>query len=113
VAVPPLRERIPDIPEIAEYLLPQIASEHPDAPQQLMSYSFPGDVRELRNLLDSDEHPGLFYRRLFRMRRTRNPVFPYLMERRCRKNIPYAVRLHPGGEGSLRLHVVQNFGRGF
>ena len=60
VAVPPLRERITDIPEIAEYLLHQIASDlkttkrtlHPDALQQLMSYSFPGNVRELRNLLE-------------------------------------------------------------
>jgi two-component system response regulator HydG len=60
VSVPPLRERITDIPEIAEYLLHQIASDlkttkralHPDALQQLMSYSFPGNVRELRNLLE-------------------------------------------------------------
>jgi DNA-binding NtrC family response regulator len=60
VAVPPLRERITDIPEISEYLLHQIASDlkttkrtlHPDALQQLMSYSFPGNVRELRNLLE-------------------------------------------------------------
>src|ERR1700756_2913175 len=60
VAVPPLRERITDIPEIAEYLLHLIASDlkttrrtlHPDALQQLMSYSFPGNVRELRNLLE-------------------------------------------------------------
>jgi transcriptional regulator with GAF, ATPase, and Fis domain len=60
VAVPPLRERITDIPEIAEYLLHQIASDlkttkralYPDALQQLMSYGFPGNVRELRNLLE-------------------------------------------------------------
>jgi DNA-binding NtrC family response regulator len=60
IAVPPLRDRITDIPEIAEYLLHQITSDlkttkrtlHPDALQQLMSYSFPGNVRELRNLLE-------------------------------------------------------------
>ena len=60
IAVPPLRERITDIPEIAEYLLREITSDlkttkrtlHPDALQQLMSYSFPGNVRELRNLLE-------------------------------------------------------------
>jgi DNA-binding NtrC family response regulator len=60
IAVPPLRERITDIPEIAEYLLREIISDlkttrrtlHPDALQQLMSYSFPGNVRELRNLLE-------------------------------------------------------------
>jgi DNA-binding NtrC family response regulator len=41
-------------------LLREITSElktarrtlHPDALQQLMSYSFPGNVRELRNLLE-------------------------------------------------------------
>ncbi len=60
IEVPPLRERTIDIPEIAEYLLRQITSDlkttrrtlHPDALQQLMSYSFPGNVRELRNLLE-------------------------------------------------------------
>jgi DNA-binding NtrC family response regulator len=60
IAVPPLRERVTDIPEIAEHLLREITSElktarrtlHPDALQQLMSYSFPGNVRELRNLLE-------------------------------------------------------------
>src|SRR5579883_307598 len=58
--VPPLRERIADIPEIAQYLLHQIANDlkiaprvlHPDAEQQLMAYNFPGNVRELRNLLE-------------------------------------------------------------
>jgi two-component system response regulator PilR (NtrC family) len=60
IEVPPLRERLADIPEIAEYLLRQITSDlktarrslHPDALQQLMSYSFPGNIRELRNLLE-------------------------------------------------------------
>ena len=60
ITVPPLRERIEDIPEISEYLLQQIARElkmprkrlHTDALQQLMSYSFPGNIRELRNLLE-------------------------------------------------------------
>ncbi|QNI35793.1 sigma-54-dependent transcriptional regulator [Edaphobacter albus] len=60
IEVPPLRERVMDIPEIAEYLLRQITSDlktaartlHPDALQQLMSYNFPGNVRELRNLLE-------------------------------------------------------------
>lgn len=60
ITVPPLRERTEDIPEISEFLLQQIARElkmprkrlHPDALQQLMSYSFPGNVRELRNLLE-------------------------------------------------------------
>lgn len=60
ITVPPLRQRTEDIPEIAEVLLQQIARElkmpkkrlHPDALQQLTSYPFPGNVRELRNLLE-------------------------------------------------------------
>lgn len=60
ITVPPLRERTEDIPEIAEALLRQIARElkmprkslHADALQQLMCYRFPGNVRELRNLLE-------------------------------------------------------------
>jgi len=60
ILVPPLRERTADIPEIAQYLLHQIANDlktpkrtlHPDAVQQLMAYNFPGNVRELRNLLE-------------------------------------------------------------
>ncbi|WP_260706610.1 sigma-54-dependent transcriptional regulator [Edaphobacter flagellatus] len=60
IEVPPLRHRTADIPEIAGHLLRQIASDlktttrtlHPDAMQQLRSYSFPGNVRELRNLLE-------------------------------------------------------------
>jgi DNA-binding NtrC family response regulator len=60
ILVPPLRERAEDIPELAEYLLRRIASElkisrrslHPDVLRQLMNYSFPGNIRELRNLLE-------------------------------------------------------------
>jgi two-component system response regulator HydG len=58
--VPPLRERSEDLLEIADYLLQQICSElktarrtlHADAIQQLLQYSFPGNIRELRNLLE-------------------------------------------------------------
>ena len=60
VEVPPLRERTPDIPLLTEFFLQQISSElkvapqtlEADALQQLMGYSFPGNVRELRNLLE-------------------------------------------------------------
>jgi transcriptional regulator with GAF, ATPase, and Fis domain len=60
IMVPPLRERAEDIPELADHLLKRIASElkisrrslHPDVLQQLMTYSFPGNIRELRNLLE-------------------------------------------------------------
>src|SRR6202011_4681814 len=60
IETPPLRERAEDIPELADYLLGQIASElkvpkrtlGPDALAQLRSYKYPGNIRELRNLLE-------------------------------------------------------------
>src|SRR5246500_869075 len=60
IMVPPLRERAEDIPEIVDHLLRRIESElkisrrslHPDVLQQLMDYPFPGNIRELRNLLE-------------------------------------------------------------
>ncbi|HNA29393.1 MAG TPA: sigma 54-interacting transcriptional regulator [Thiobacillaceae bacterium] len=58
VALPPLRERREDIPALAEVLLERMARPgqapcHLDrsAAQRLKRYDFPGNVRELRNLL--------------------------------------------------------------
>jgi DNA-binding NtrC family response regulator len=58
--VPPLRERVEDIPVIAEHVLRAIATDlgrpeaclEPDAMHLLCSYSWPGNVRELRNVLE-------------------------------------------------------------
>ncbi len=60
IEVPPLRERAEDIPELSQHLLGQIATELKSARrsltgaalQRMMQYSFPGNVRELRNLLE-------------------------------------------------------------
>lgn len=60
IGVPPLRERPEDIPELTEHLLGQIATElktvrrtlAPRVLERMMRYSFPGNVRELRNLLE-------------------------------------------------------------
>jgi len=58
--VPSLRERIEDVPELAEVLLARIArdegNEKPrlekSAIEALCNYSFPGNVRELENMLE-------------------------------------------------------------
>ena len=60
IELPPLRERREDIPEIAAYLLRRCAAEHkkeivglsPDAMRALDAYDFPGNVRELENVVE-------------------------------------------------------------
>ncbi len=60
IGVPPLRERIGDVPAICNVVIERIAQDAgvspppaltPDALQHLLRYSFPGNVRELENLL--------------------------------------------------------------
>ncbi len=60
IAVPPLRERMADLPAICQAVLARIARDAgvtplpilmPDALDQLQRYPFPGNVRELENLL--------------------------------------------------------------
>jgi two-component system response regulator PilR (NtrC family) len=58
--VPPLRERSEDIPMLAVHVLKKIALNHgvkcpeltPAAQTALQNYSFPGNVRELENILE-------------------------------------------------------------
>jgi two-component system response regulator PilR (NtrC family) len=58
--VPPLRDRREDVPELAKYFLERCAREHgkavralaPDALRALDSYAFPGNVRELENIVE-------------------------------------------------------------
>ncbi len=57
VTLPPLRERREDIPALATYLLAQVAPGRrlrlsEAALEHLMGHDFPGNVRELRNLLE-------------------------------------------------------------
>lgn len=58
--VPPLRERREDIPKLANRVLERLAKDNgtaparlePDALRALLSYDFPGNVRELENVLE-------------------------------------------------------------
>jgi DNA-binding NtrC family response regulator len=60
IAVPPLRERIEDVPAIARHLLEQFGREmgkrqcyvDPSATAELTAYAWPGNVRELRNVIE-------------------------------------------------------------
>ena len=61
IAVPPLRERREDIPELATSLLERLArldgcavsSVSPEAMERLLNHRWPGNMRELRNALQS------------------------------------------------------------
>jgi two-component system response regulator AtoC len=58
--MPPLRERRGDIPQLADYLLDKLCSRMgrsrralaPAALERLLGYDFPGNVRELENILE-------------------------------------------------------------
>jgi DNA-binding NtrC family response regulator len=58
--IPPLRERAEDIPLLARQLMPTIAAGmgrsgvglSPEAEESLQRYSWPGNIRELRNVLE-------------------------------------------------------------
>ena len=58
--IPPLRERVEDIPMLAEHFLNEMAIDEPvhqvlqlDALTALQHYHWPGNVRELRNFIES------------------------------------------------------------
>jgi two-component system response regulator PilR (NtrC family) len=60
IGLPPLRERLPDLPAICHAVMSRIAQDagvsplpelSPAALNRLMQYSFPGNVRELENVL--------------------------------------------------------------
>jgi DNA-binding NtrC family response regulator len=60
LVVPPLRERSDDIPLLANHILRRLAFDlgrgqvelSADAMQQLLAYAWPGNIRELRNVLE-------------------------------------------------------------
>ena len=61
IMIPPLRERVTDIPMLVQYLIqkksrelskPIVSRLAPDSIDQLMSYDWPGNIRELENVVE-------------------------------------------------------------
>ncbi len=60
IELPPLRERLQDLPLLVHYFLRSLAAQHgrepvaldPEAESCLLGYSWPGNVRELQNVLE-------------------------------------------------------------
>ena len=55
IRVPPLRERLDDIPALTEAILEDLHSQHelaPSAMAALAQHAWPGNIRELRNVLE-------------------------------------------------------------
>jgi transcriptional regulator with PAS, ATPase and Fis domain len=55
IKVPPLRERLDDLPALSEAFLEELRSQHelaPEAANVLAQHAWPGNVRELRNVLE-------------------------------------------------------------
>lgn len=61
VSIPPLRERAQDIPLLAQHYIQQLSQRHqlgtvriaPDVLERLQEYAWPGNIRELRNVIES------------------------------------------------------------
>ena len=100
--LPPLRERREDIPILVDHFVRKFAAEHgrkisgvdPDAMSALMSHSFPGNVRELENLIERAVTlaPG----------RSHPAGHPAAAERPVHRPAPPGARARParGGHGS-------------
>lgn len=60
ISIPPLRERQEDIPSLVWYILKEIGKRmgrniegvHPDTMRNFQKYSWPGNIRELRNVIE-------------------------------------------------------------
>ncbi len=53
IQVPPLRRRLEDVPLLVHHILQGRKGIHEDAVAKLMSYSFPGNIRELENIVEA------------------------------------------------------------
>lgn len=94
IHLPPLRDRLEDLSELARHLLirhiPDAASvEHPlaaDAIQKLQDYSWPGNIRELANVI---EHASILCSSL--------PITKEDLPRNFERGAPATIKFETGG----------------
>ena len=53
IRVPPLRRRIEDVPLLVEHILRERKRISEDAMKKLLAYNYPGNVRELENIIET------------------------------------------------------------
>ncbi|HVZ93617.1 MAG TPA: sigma-54 dependent transcriptional regulator [Phycisphaerales bacterium] len=102
IELPPLRERTADIPVLVKHFIDKHSAEHgraitgitPDASASLQRYSFPGNVRELENIIERA------------VVLTRTPTIgtddlpPYVIENSSGMMLPAHVRAGLAADGS-------------
>jgi DNA-binding NtrC family response regulator len=138
--VPPLRDRLEDVPDLARHFLTQFAAEEgkrisglgPATEELLMSYSWPGNVRQLENAvfravvladgdqLTVDEFPQIAAH--VEGFRAAIPEAPVLVEKRvaytgpaligAERTVPQTVEVagNAGGRGQIGIAAVNEMG---
>ena len=104
VVLPPLRDRIEDLPDLVDYFIGQLAARlgvaelahDPEALTRLTRYGWPGNVRELKNLIERSLILGYF-------------ADDFAPDENAAA-VASATTLEPGGEESLaaieRRHIL-------
>ena len=109
IHIPPLRDRIEDIPELAASFLARFAKKHsknlkriaPDALQCLEKYTWPGNIRELENLIERAVVMADYQAKVLRTAHLSS-------ELNGRNSLPYASV--SGGDGDLS-HLISAYER--
>ena len=117
VRLPPLRERREDIPELVSHFLARFAAERrmpalgisEEAMAALQAHDWPGNVRQLRNIIERTHHPGAGRPRLVHRGRPASAGDPRQSERDGRRHRrpwrSWAARLREARESFEREYL--------
>lgn len=113
IAIPPLRDRKPDIPLLARHFLASAdatCSFTPDALDFLMEYPWPGNVRQLRNMITKliiSEEGAVFDREILRRYLPSIPTSPAVPGQAASAAVPAPVSSIQAMERQLILDALQ------